>query len=142
MKSISNLLQSRLVKKARNLDKLAHLVRACLPENCHQHVKVSGIRENSLVLMVDSPVWSSRIRLYTNHILDMLKQHQLAEVQQIKIRLSQRAPTPPEPVFHKRYLDQRSSRLIEQTADSIDDPELKQALHKLAANKEKPEKDD
>lgn len=135
MKSISNLLQQDLVKQARNLDKLQHLVHACLPDNCRQHVKIAGIKDNCLLLMVDSPVWSSRIRLYTNHILDMLRQHKLAEVQQIRIRLSQAEPERPEPVFAKRQLDERSSRLIEQTANSIDDAELKQALHKLATNK-------
>lgn len=135
MKSISNLLQSKLVKKARDLDKLEHLVHACLPNNCRQHVKIAGIKDKCLVLIVDSPVWSSRIRLYTNNILDLLKQHKLAEAQKIRIRLSPAEPVKPEQVFEKRHLDERSSKLIEQTADSIDDPALKQALLKLAANK-------
>ena len=135
MKSISKLLQSQLVNQARKLDKLEHLLHACLPDNCRQHVRIAGIKNSDLVLMVDSPVWSSRIRLYSNHILDMFKQQNLAEVQHIRIRLSQAEPAQPEPVFEKRQLDADSSRLIEQTADSIDDPELKQALHKLAANK-------
>ncbi|MCW8955294.1 MAG: DUF721 domain-containing protein [Gammaproteobacteria bacterium] len=135
MKSISNLLQSQLVNKARNLDKLRHLVHACLPDNCKPHVQLAGIKDNCLVLIIDSPVWSSRIRLYTNNILDMLKEHNLADVQQIRIRLSQVEPTKPERVFEKRQLDEHSSKLINQTADSIDDPALKQALRKLAANK-------
>ena len=135
MKSISKLLQSKLVKQATKLDKLEHLLHACLPDNCRQHVRIAGIKNSDLVLMVDSPVWSSRIRLYSNHILDMLKQQNLAGVQHIRIRLSQAEPAQPERVFEKRQLDADSSRLIEQTADSIDDPELKQALHKLAANK-------
>ncbi|MFW2373005.1 MAG: DciA family protein [Gammaproteobacteria bacterium] len=135
MKSISNLLQPGLIKQARNLNKLEHLVHACLPDNCKQHVKIAGIKDNHLLLVVDSPVWSSRIRLYSNHILDMLKEQKVAEVQQIRIRLSQAEPIKPERVFEKRQLDEHSSKLIEQTADSIDDPALKQALHKLAANK-------
>lgn len=135
MKSISNLLQPKLIKKARDLDKLGHLIRSCLPNNCKEHVKIAGIKENYLILIVDSPVWSSRIRLYSNNILEMLKEHNLTEVQQIRIRLSQAEPLKPEKVYEKRHLDEYSSKLIEQTADSIDDPELKQALHKLAANK-------
>ena len=135
MKSISNLLHSNLVKKARDLNKLGHLVHSCLPDNCRPHVQIAGIKDNCLVLIVDSPVWSSRIRLFSNNIMDILKQHKLTEVQQIRIRLSQVEPVKPEKVYEKRHLDERSSKLIEQTADSIEDPELKQALHKLAANK-------
>jgi len=135
MKSISNLLQPNLIKQAQNLKKLQHLVHACLPDNCRPHVKIAGIKDNCLQLLVDSPVWSSRIRLYSNHILDMLREHKLAEIQQIRIRLSQTEPVKPERVFEKRQLDEHSSKLIEQTADSIDDPALKQALQKLAANK-------
>ena len=142
MKSISNLLKSKLVKKARELDKLGQLVHACVPENCRQHIKVAGIKENSLVLITDTPVWSSRIRLYTNDILTMLKQHQLANVEAIKIRLSPAGSIEPEKVAKKRFLDEDSSRLIQQTAESIDDPALKQALHKLASNKKTNQKND
>lgn len=135
MKSISNLLQSKLVTKAKELDKLRQIVHACLPDNCKLHVKAAGIKDNSLILTVDSPVWSSRIRLYSNNILELLGQHNIAKIQSIRIRLDQAEPGRPEQKYEKRHLDHSSSKLIEQTAASIDDPDLKQALLKLAANK-------
>ena len=96
MKSISNLLQSTLVKKAKELDKLRQIVHACLPDNCRPHIKAAGINENSLILTVDSPVWSSRIRLYSNNILELLEQHNIAKIQSIRIRLDQAEPVKPE----------------------------------------------
>ena len=133
MKSISKLINTRILGKASQLDKLPRLVRSCLPSECQNHVSVADIRDRQLVLVSDSPVWSSRLRLFQNDILEMLTNHANLQLNQILIKQTypkQQAKTAP---IKPRYLDQNSAKLLQQTADSIDDADLRQALNKLAS---------
>lgn len=132
MKSISRLINSRLLVKASQLDKLTKIVRSSLPAECREHVSVADIRDMQLILVTDSPVWSSRLRLYHNNILEMLKTHADVHLSQVKIRQTHPRQTARKPVVTNRYLTDNSAKLLKQTADSIDDPDLQQALTKLA----------
>lgn len=132
MKSITNLLNPRLLGKASQLDGITKLVRSCLPVECQNHVSVADIRDKQLVLVTDSPVWSSRLRLYQNSILEMLESHANLQLSQIRIKQTYPQPIVETPVSRPRYLAENSAILIKQTADSVDDPELREALSKLA----------
>ena len=132
MKSISGLINPQLLGKASQLDKLTRIVRSSLPAECQEHVSVADIRDKQLVLVTDSPVWSSRLRTYQNNILEMLKTHANIHLTQVRIKQTQPKHIARAPVIKNRYLTDRSAKLLKQTANSIDDPDLHQALSKLA----------
>ena len=132
MKSITNLINPRLLGKASQLNKLTLLVRSNLPSECQEHVSVADIRDKQLVLVTDSPVWSSRLRLYQNDILDMLKTHANIHLSQIFIKQTYPKKVIPPAITKNRYLTTNSASLLRQTAESIDDPDLHEALCKLA----------
>ena len=132
MKSISRLINPQLLGKASQLDKLTRVVRSSLPAECREHVSVADIRDKQLILVTDSPVWSSRLRLYHNNILEMLKTHANIHLSQVRIKQTHPKQTAKAPIFKNRYLTDGSAKLLKQTADSIDDPDLHQALIKLA----------
>ncbi|MDH5472022.1 MAG: DUF721 domain-containing protein [Gammaproteobacteria bacterium] len=132
MKSISNLINPQLLGKASQLNKLTRLVRSSLPSECRNHVSVADIRDQQLILITDSPVWSSRLRLYQNSILEMLKNHANIQLNQVHIKQTQPKHIAQAPALNNRYLSSSSAKLLKQTADSIDDPDLHQALSKLA----------
>lgn len=134
MKSIANLINPRLLGKASQLDSLTRLIRSCLPAECQDHVSVADIRDRQLILVTDSPVWSSRLRLFQNNILEMLKTHANLELGQIRIKQTYPKKQAETPVFNHRHLAEHSAKLVKQMADSVDDPELRQALSKLAKN--------
>lgn len=136
MESVSRHLNQALTGKARQLAELTRILRACLPQNCQPHVAVAGIRDNQLILVSDSPVWVSRLRMYTRDMLAMLEQHSTARVSQIRIRQSPPGMlSKPEKAAKPRYLSPSSSTLIEQTARSIDDTDLQDALLRLARHR-------
>ncbi len=136
MESLTDLLNPALLKKARQLDALTKILRASLPQACQQHVEVAGIRDQQIILLTDSPVWVSRLRLYTQGILEMLEEYADIKLTGIKIKPSfNKKIVKKEIVRSPRTLNKRSSTLINQTADSISDPELRRALYNLAKNR-------
>lgn len=135
MEPLSQLINRDLSSKARQLARLTEILRASLPKNCQPHIAVAGIRDQQLVLISDSPVWVSRLRMYTRNMLEMLAEHSDLRVTQIRIRQSPQriAAKKPRPRKH-RHLQPNTSEMIAQTAESIEDPELQQALYKLSRN--------
>ncbi len=138
MDFVSHHINQQLFEQARLLAKLTRILRACLPKNCQQHVAVAGIRDNQLILMTDSPVWVSRLRMYTHDMLNMLEQHGAVQVSQIRIKQSPpNSLVKPQLKKRLRHLSERSSSTISQTAKSISDPDLQQALLNLARHTRK-----
>ena len=135
MKTISNLIDSKIQFKAKQLEKLTRLIKASLPVNCQDHVQVSGIREFQLILMTDSPAWSSRLRLYSKNMIKMLEEHTNIKVNQVRIKLRQPQRIIEKPIRKFRYLKENTARMIQQTAEAIDDPDLQKALNNLARKK-------
>ena len=139
MDNISNKLSQHILKKAMQLRHLNHAVKTALPEDCRDHMEIAGIRDNQLIILTDSPVWQTRLRLYSQTMLEILHQHAGIKLNQVKLRLSPAkrsiTETPPEP----RQLSSKSASLIKQTAGSILDPSLKSALQQLSTKgKKKP----
>ena len=133
MKSISNLIDNKIQFKAKQLAKLTRLIKASLPVNCQDHVQVSDVREFQLVLLTDSPAWSSRLRLYSQNMIQMLEEHTNIKVSRVLIKLSQPEKPVIKPVRKFRFLNKETARLIKQTAESIEDPDLQRALNNLAS---------
>lgn len=117
------------------LEKLTAITSACLPESCRGHVSAAGIRDNQLILITDSPVWGSRIRLSSQSILHMIEEHTGLKPTGIRIRQAQPRKIPEPPVRHHRHIDSRTSQMISQAAESISDPALKQAILRLSRKK-------
>ena len=116
MENISEKLQQRILRKALELQKIGQAIKAALPLDCHSHLDVVGIRENELILLTDSPVWQTRLRMFSQTILEALHQHAGITLTRIKIKL---APTKRaiEPVMPpKRILSEDSAKIINQTA--------------------------
>jgi len=133
MKSLTQALSNKLVNRALQLEKLNKLVRSALPLECHPHVACAGVKDTSLILVTDSPVWSSKIRLYSALILSMVQELGSYQAQQIQIRqtvkkLSQQQKKP----SLRRKLAPQNARLLKATAENIDDDALRNALEKLA----------
>ena len=135
MQPLSSHINRRLDAKARQLASLTEILRACLPQNCQSHVAVAGIRDQQLILVTDSPVWLSRLRMYTHSMLEMLARHSQVNITQIRIKQTPQRITLKKPAPRKqRHLAPGTSELIAQTAESIADPQLQQALYKLSRN--------
>lgn len=140
MKLINEQISPDFVKQARILDGFVPFIRSVLPPEFHDHVKLANIRNNSLILVSDSPVWTTRLRQLSSHILQALKDNssnlpktQMIHHIQIQTRY-QASGSPPagHAARHKPGLTRNTAERLNQSAASIDDPELKQALTRLA----------
>ena len=132
MENISDKLQQRILRKAHELQKIGQAIKASLPLDCHSHLDVVGIRENELILLTDSPVWQTRLRMFSQTILEALHQHAGINITRIKIRLAPPTRTIEPYIPPKRTLSNESARVIDQTANCISDPALREAMLRLS----------
>lgn len=132
MDNLSEKLQQRILRKALELQRMGQAIKASLPLDCHAHLNVVGIRENQLILLTDSPVWQTRLRMFSQTILEALHQHTGITLTRVKIKLApaQRIIEPDTPP--KRTLSEDSAKMIKQTASCISDPALRQAMLRLS----------
>ena len=138
MKSLSDNLSHRIRNKAIELHQLSQAIKASLPTDCHPHVEVAGIRDNQLVILTDSPVWQTRLRMYSQSMLETLHQYTGTKLTRVKLKLApaKRIIADPEPA--PRTLSQDSASIIQQTANCIENPELQAALQRLSQKAKKP----
>ena len=132
MDSISNKLQSRLRRQAQQLQGILTALKSTLPEDCQSHLEVGGIRDNQLVILTDSTVWQTRLRLYSQSMLESVHQHTEYRLSRLIIKVSPPRRAAPKVHHPRRLLSQKSAEIIEKTAQGINDDGLRKALEKLA----------
>lgn len=132
MHSINHFLSSRITEKKQLLDKLNQTILPLLPESCHSHITTSNYNNQVLTLIVDSPVWAARLRTQYKTITKTLMNQLNLEVKSVKIKFQQPVKTKPKPSRHIPTMSSKSAKLIRQTANNIDDEELKTTLLSLS----------
>ena len=134
---INNLLgrsqYSRLVSQTRILAALETLLQELLPEPLQARCHLLAIRDETLVLAADSPVWAARLRFHTPQLVKQLNRSQTVKLRTIRIRVrppEKRASTE----CHKTTIhrSKNSTAALQQVAQTVSDPGLKTALLRLA----------
>jgi hypothetical protein len=139
-------LDKTLIERASALRRLTSLLRSELPPESDGHYHVANIRDRTIVIMTDSPVWTTRLRQMGPRILSAL--HSYGEKQLLHVRVFSRPPhsvdrAPAQPAKQPpKVISAQSSRLIHQAACCIDDDRLRQALLKLAMHTSKKRPDE
>ncbi|VAW62508.1 hypothetical protein MNBD_GAMMA08-2796 [hydrothermal vent metagenome] len=138
MDNISNKLRLKFKTKALELARLNRAVKISLPVDCHAHMEIADIRNNQLIILTDSPVWQTRLRMFSQTILEALHQHEGIKLNRVTFKLIPEKRVIPEkpPVY--RTLTEHNAKLIEQTANCMSDPDLQAALLRLARKTKKP----
>jgi len=125
------------------------MLRSELPAESDGHYHVANIQDRTLVIMTDSPVWTTRLRQLGPRILTILQNSGRKNLLHIRV-FSRPAQSPvakpPGSVKTKpKTISRQSSLLLNQTASFIGDDGLREALLKLArhaSDKQKPENND
>lgn len=158
MKPLNEQIDPKFVVQAKKLSEFTHLLHKILPVECRNHVEVANIRQKILVLITDSPVWTTRLRQLSPRILQYIHDNSAKFDACIK-EGSADCSSNGAPIIHhiqistryhtKKADEQRSSsskhrhtpqiskktaELLSQSANSIDDPKLKKALLKIASH--------
>lgn len=124
---------SRLVSQARALLGLDGLIQELLPDALKTHCRVLSVRDETLVLAADSPVWAARLKFHSSQLVKQLNRQQTVKLRTVRIRVR-----PPEKQLETERrntplkLGINSATALRQAADSVSDPDLKSALLRLA----------
>lgn len=145
MKTINEQINTKFLIQAKRLAYFTRLLHKILPVECQQHVEVANIRNQNLMLITDSPVWTTRLRQLSPQILQFIRnnmQDKGNNKEQIihHIQISTRYKTPnsddQQSIAQKRkqklQISEKTATMLSQSADSIQHQQLKTALLKLA----------
>lgn len=124
-----------LLARARVLRALDDALRLQLGPPLNSHCRLANLRADTVVLHVDSPVWSTRLRFLTPQLLEFFhRQKDCAGVSEVKIVVRP-------PYAYPRKLAASPSRLSPEGASTIralaamtEESPLRQALLHLSAN--------
>lgn len=134
MKLFNLQLNPALVSKSHDLERLTALLNGELPRETSGHYHVAGIDNSTLVIITDSPVWTTRLRQLGPSIIEILAERAAKNVNHVRIvsrRGSIKTPYQPNQTVN-RILSAKSGQHLSQTAEYIQDNELKNALLKLS----------
>jgi hypothetical protein len=112
---------------------------------CQNHVKVANIRDQNLMLIADSPVWATRLRQLSPQILQFIRDNAPRDEKVIHhVQISTRYhPTngSGQQTLNKNnrpsdqprlHISDKTATILSQSADSIEHPQLKSALLRIA----------
>ncbi|MDX1454453.1 MAG: DciA family protein [Gammaproteobacteria bacterium] len=122
----------RIKQQGSVLDKLTELVRQTLPAALRQHVTGCALNAKTLVVFVDQSEWTTHFRFLEAEILTMLDKHPEFGVERIQCRVFIDT-RPPAPSVPDRKISAATRDLLNQTAESISDEKLAEALRRLAS---------
>lgn len=136
MRRIDGTIPVHLAQHAGQLRALEDALGDCLPAECCGHCRVAGIFGDTLVLLVDSPSWSARLRFYSARIISHFHHAGKPRVARVRTRVGRPPANGPGPPRRDPPLrmPQASARGFAELARATDDPQLRDALARLAAH--------
>jgi len=88
IKKIINEFIKEVKKDREKKEKVVSLVEQIIDINTKRHIKSYRIYKDTLIIYVDSSIWSYQINLWKNKLLKKLKEE--VEVKDLKVKLSKR----------------------------------------------------
>ncbi len=155
MKPLNEQINPEFVNQARKLAGYTQLLHKILPIECRKHVEVANIRNQNLMLITDSPVWTTKLRQLSPQILQFLRSNPLHTgsthsalpdpmIHHIQISTRYNAVQNNQTIDDQRELDNKKKRklhmsdktaeVLSQSADSISHPQLKASLLRIASH--------
>ncbi|MEA5444832.1 DciA family protein [Gammaproteobacteria bacterium AB-CW1] len=130
----------RLVSQAGHQLSLLEQVRACFPSPLDRHLIGAERRSGELQLVMDSAAWTARARYMSGELKRRLARELNPPPQRISVRaghVGREAAIPDRAATRgqrrgKRSLSGNSREHIREVARYLDDPELREALERLA----------
>ena len=125
----------RLAGEAASLSEATRILRDCLDPPLADHASVGAVREPVLVVVVDSPVWASRLRYQSekilNHFSEALPGPRLA-----RIRTLVRPPAPAaKPLRRPAARPSPSARaLLRDISGTLDPGPLRECLERFSTH--------
>lgn len=134
MKLFRQQLNSALISKSHELEQLTSILGSELPPETSGHYHVTDLDNSTLVIITDSPVWTTKLRQLGPSIIQTLTEKTGKNLQHVRI-ISRHGPIKAPYQANQtvnRILSEKSGQQIAQSAKYIKDKGLKEALLKLS----------
>jgi len=149
MKPINEQINPEFVQMSEKLAQYTRILQKILPIECQIHVQVANIRQQSLMLITDSPVWTTRLRQLSPQILQFLHDNRSSYITadnkdvihhiQISTRYKKNESDEQQAAAKKERIiptiSEKTSDLLSQSANSMENQQLKDALLRIASHK-------
>lgn len=123
---------ARLRDQAGELARLDRLLATLLPEPLSRHVRACAVHAGQLVLQVDAPAWSTRLRLEQQRLLEQLRGlPEQATLSSMRVTVAA-AAQPAERAPRKPEISAAAAQALAQCAESQTDPALRASLTRLS----------
>ena len=144
MKPINEQFKPEFLIQAKKLAYFTQLLHSILPLECRGHVTVANVRNQNLMLITDSPVWTTRLRQLSPQILQFIRKNTAnssnnkEQIHHVQISTRYQASSPDQQQAKKRkdkpalQISDKTSSMLSQSADSIQHQQLKASLLRLA----------
>lgn len=107
---------------------------ARLPAPLRPHCRLGRIRDNTLIIIVDSAAWATRLRFLSAQLVKQFADDDSVTVTKLEVRIqpqNQPVASPP-PARPAARLSAENAALITSLARSVGDEKLSRALQRLA----------
>jgi len=123
-----------LIRRSKQLRGLSSLVSELLGPDLAAHCQLANIEGNTLILLVASTAWATRVRYQIPQLLqNFTRCEQLSHLTDIKVRISAQATAPvEEPPKRRASMSKEAAFCLRHCAESISDNRLSTALQHLA----------
>ena len=143
MKPINEQFKPEFLVQAKKLDYFTQLLHGILPVECRGHVAVANVRNQNLMLITDSPVWTTRLRQLSPQILQFIQKNTAdnsnnkEQIHHVQISTRYHAANPDQQQAKKKdkpslHISEKTASMLSQSADSIQHQQLKAALLRIA----------
>ena len=127
---------ARLLDRARALKKLDAELHDLIPPPLRDHCRILSIRDDTLVLAADSPVWAARLRFQAAQLVKQLTHRRTVNLRTVRVRVRPPESRHKAPPARKHIpVSRKSFHTLRQAAREITDPRLRAALLRLAGHR-------
>ncbi len=122
-----------VLQRARQLRRLARVIRERLPADLAEHALVANTRGDRVIMIVESAAWATRLRFHPAGFLAGLKSPEGQPLRRVDVKVRPLSREP-RPTRQPRLPSAAVGDRLNAVADGIADEELAQALRRLARN--------
>ncbi len=119
-----------ILERAQWLAAIDASLRRCLPSGLADHCQLANIDGRKLVMLVNSPVWKSKLRIESERLLATAAALGL-NADELVIKVMQSLPS--QPTAQSTPLSKTARDTLRTAANSVSDPELRAQLLALAS---------
>jgi hypothetical protein len=121
-----------VVEQARLLEALDQALRGALPAAFASQVRLANIRGARLVFLASSPAVATRLRFMQEALTAAASRFTGMAIDQLTVKVAA-APVVPRDAAPRKPLSSAAAEHLRQAASILDDPALRDLLHRLAS---------